>query len=141
MRYDRQTATTWPHYGRFSPAERLFLSSNVVSLSLFSFPYPPILDFCVMPCLAHETFQTRQYVMFESSRVIPPSRPASHQVVLRGIEDSFSTLYISGNAPSKPRRDRSSDPVNIRYFTTSDAVTDMIMRQKYLERSDTRQRI
>lgn len=72
LRYDRQTATTWPHYGRFPPAERLSSLPRRLSFPpLFSFPYlGPILDFRsrVMPCLAHETFQTRQYVMFEDPR-------------------------------------------------------------------------
>lgn len=78
LRYDRQTATTWPHYGRFSPAERLFssLPRRLSFPPLFSFPYPPISWTSVpasCPCLAHETFQTRQYVMFEGPRVTPSS--------------------------------------------------------------------
>lgn len=74
-----------------------------------------------LPCLAHETFQTRQYVMFEGPRVtpLPP-------FVLRGIEDSFrNPVYFS--EASKPRRDRSCKYTVL--HDSSAAVTDMIMRQ------------
>lgn len=55
------------------------------------------------PCLAHETFQTRQYVMFENPRPTPPSSGRS-----TWNRRFYPTLYISVGAPSKPRWDRST---------------------------------
>lgn len=54
-----------------------------------------------VPCLAHETFQTRQYVMFENPRATPSSSGRS-----TWNRRFCPTLYISVDAPSEPRWDR-----------------------------------
>lgn len=63
------------------------------------------LDFrsCVMPyypyysCFAHETFQTRQYVMFKNPHTTPSSGRSTWN------RRFYPTLYISVDASSKPR--------------------------------------
>lgn len=65
------------------------LPSPLLSVSsLFSFFWTSALASCRSirsRALPHETFQTRQYVMFENPRALRHPRPA----VLRGIEDSI----------------------------------------------------
>lgn len=108
LRYDRQTATTWPHYGRFSPAERLSFHrrlsfpSSLFSLAPLDFR-SRVMPFYPYPYLAHETFQTRQYVMFENPRATPSSSGCS-----TWNRRFYPTLYISVDAQSKPRWDRST---------------------------------
>lgn len=132
MRYDRQTATTWPHYGRFSPAERLSFCCRL------SFPTPlfslsgslglPFRRHAVLPVhqrFAHETFQTRQYVMFEYPCSTPPSTVRS-----TWNRRFCPTLYISVDAQQQNAAGQ-VDPVNTRYSTILDTETDMITN-KYL---------
>lgn len=85
-----------------------FPSTVASLLRLFSlFPGSlglPLLASCrslSVPCLAHETFQTRQYVMFENPRATPSSSGRS-----TWNRRFCPTLYISVDAPSKPRWDR-----------------------------------
>lgn len=61
LRYDRQTAATWPHYGRFSPTQRLF--------SLH--PLPRLFPFLSVHA-TKPAARTRQYVMLET-----PVRPVT----------------------------------------------------------------
>lgn len=95
-----------------SPPFRLF-SLFIFLSTLLSFFLSFFLDFRlrVAPfhrpfasCLAHETFQTRQYVMFKCPRAAPPSSRVGRPTWNRRF---FPTLYISVDArePSKPRRD------------------------------------
>lgn len=91
--------------------------STVASLFrlLLSFLSPALSDFRsgIMPfypytrAFAHETFQTRQYVMFEYART--PVRYTTLSTVRSTWNRRFCpTLYISVDASSKPRRDRST---------------------------------
>lgn len=61
-----------------------------------------VMSFYPYPCLAHETFQIRQYVMFENPRATPS--PSGRSTWNRRF---CPTLYISVDAPSKPRWDKS----------------------------------
>lgn len=79
MRYDRQTANTWLHYGTIFPS--FFPYLNSLSLLLFFtifLPHPPphlTLAFS-FASLCSEDFQTRQYVMFETPLSPLPPVPA-----------------------------------------------------------------
>lgn len=81
-----------------------------------------VMLFYPYPCLAHETFQTRQYVMLKNPRATPPSSGRStwnrrfYPCIFQWTQTAVGQV----------------DPVNIRYFTILDTGTDMIM-SKYLE--------
>lgn len=78
----------------------LFSASSLFSLVPLDFRFSRHAVLSV-PCLAHETFQTRQYVMFENPRATPSSSGRS-----TWNRRFCPTLYISVDAPSKPRWDR-----------------------------------
>lgn len=130
MRYDRQTATTWLHYERFSPAERLFLLPFASLSRLFSlFPASlglPFLASCRLiraRAFTHETFQTRQYVMFEARALRHPCLASGRSTWNRRF---FPILYISVDASSIPRPN--SRPCK---YMTLDARIDMIMSKYF----------
>lgn len=117
LRYDRQTATTWPHYGRFSPAERLSFHRRLSFPPLLSFPWFPWTSASrVMPFSPYRALPVRN---LPDSSICNVRKPARYAILVRPfyVEQKIlpNLVYFSGRAEQAAVGQ--VDPVNTRYST------------------------
>lgn len=119
MRYDRQTATTWLHYGRFSPVERLPYHRRLFSASsLFSLPLG-------LPPPRHAVPPTTNLPGSSICNVREPARRATLASSDRPTWNGrfFLTLYISANAPRANSRRDIAEVLHAAPDTSTDIIT------------------